>query len=178
MPLEPDDQRHLTAAEGFLELGLPLDANEELERITPETRHTTEVLVVRAQIYLKLKKWDLLQVVAKRLALVEPEKAEWQILWASATRRTDCLEAARLILLTAVESHPQSAVMHYNLACYECQLGDVEVAKGRLRHAFKLDANLRLRALDDEDLKPLWDSITTGPESSFAAIAVLMNRLH
>lgn len=58
-----------------------------------------------------------------------------------------------------MEPHPACAVIHYNLACYECQLGELEVAKARLRHAFKLDAHLRTLALDDEDLKPLWDSL-------------------
>ncbi|WP_348545882.1 hypothetical protein [Chthoniobacter sp.] len=48
--------------------------------------------------------------------------------------------------------------MQYNLACYECLLGDLAVAKARLRHAFKLDAKLRGCALDDEDLKAIWDS--------------------
>ena len=31
MPLEPENQRLLTAAEGFLELDMPLDANNEIE---------------------------------------------------------------------------------------------------------------------------------------------------
>jgi hypothetical protein len=39
MPLSPDDQKHLTAAEGFVELGMFLDGNAELEEIDPEVRH-------------------------------------------------------------------------------------------------------------------------------------------
>ena len=50
-------------------------------------------------------------------------------------------------------------MLHYNLACYECQLGEVEVAKARLRHAFKLEPRMRLMALDDEDLQAVWDSL-------------------
>jgi hypothetical protein len=46
-----------------------------------------------------------------------------------------------------------------DLACYECQLGDVEVAKARLKHAFKLDPKLRLTALDDPDLEAVWESL-------------------
>ena len=46
--------------------------------------------------------------------------------------------------------------MHYNLACYECQLGDVEVAAGGLEHAFKLALKLHLCTLDDEDLKAVY----------------------
>jgi hypothetical protein len=35
MPLEQEDQRHLTAAHGYLELELPLEANAEIEKIAP-----------------------------------------------------------------------------------------------------------------------------------------------
>jgi len=44
---------------------------------------------------------------------------------------------------------------HFNLACYECQLGNLETTKERLRRAFELEPLYRQRALDD-DLKPLW----------------------
>ena len=48
--------------------------------------------------------------------------------------------------------------MPYNLACYECQLGRLEQAKHRLEKAFKLGEGegMRLAALDDPDLQPLW----------------------
>ena len=35
----------------------------------------------------------------------------------------------------------------------------MEEAKERLRHAIDLDKDVRLLAIDDEDLKPLWDWI-------------------
>jgi hypothetical protein len=63
----------------------------------------------------------------------------------------------RLILLEAVERLPSAAIQHYNLACYECLLGDLEVAKGRLTYAIKLEPRYREKALDDEDLKEVWD---------------------
>lgn len=40
-------------------------------------------------------------------------------------------------------------MLHYNLACYESQLGDVEDAKARLQHALNLECRMRLMALDD-----------------------------
>jgi hypothetical protein len=70
-----------------------------------------------------------------------------------------CIEAARLILLEAIERLPRAAGVHYDLAGLECLLGEVEVAKDRLRHAFKLDPGLRLRAIDDADLSPIWDQL-------------------
>jgi hypothetical protein len=47
MPLEPEDQRHITAAEGYIELGMFLDADEELECIKPDVRHVPKVLALR-----------------------------------------------------------------------------------------------------------------------------------
>jgi hypothetical protein len=35
----------------------------------------------------------------------------------------------------------------------------MEEAKARLRHAIELDKDIRVLALNDEDLKPLWDWI-------------------
>lgn len=149
----------ITAAEGYIELGMPLEANEELEQIDAAQRSHTEVLALRLKIYSALKKWELMQTVAKRLALIEPEKIQWTVSWAYATRRAESIEAARLILMDAVERMPEVAVFHYNLACYECQLGNVEEAKSRLKRAFELEPRYRFKALDDEDLEAVWGSV-------------------
>jgi tetratricopeptide (TPR) repeat protein len=152
-------QRNITAALGYVELGMFLDANEELEKIDTCHRDLPEVLVIRLQIYRALEKWALMQLVARRLAVNEPDKVQWTVLWAYATRRAESIEAAQRILLEAVERIPKAAIFHYNLACYECQRGDVEVAKARLQHAFNLDPKFRLKALEDEDLQPLWGTL-------------------
>ena len=74
MPLsEEEQQKHIDAAQGFMELGMFLDADGELERIDPFCRHLPEVLEVRVQIYSALKKWELVEVVAKKLADYDPE---------------------------------------------------------------------------------------------------------
>jgi hypothetical protein len=46
----------------------------------------------------------------------------------------------------------------FNLACYASVSGRMEDAE-RLRNAIALDKDVRKLALDDEDLKPLWDWI-------------------
>ena len=61
MPLEPEEQQHVTAAQGYVELGMYLDADAELDRIDPDVRHLPEVLAVRVQIYDALEKWELMQ---------------------------------------------------------------------------------------------------------------------
>ena len=159
MPLVDEDLKHLTAAEGYFELGMFLDANAELEEIDPEVRHVPEVLEVRVQIYRGLKKWELMQTVAKKLTEDDSQESQWPISWAYATRRSESLEAAKLILLEAWGVHKKEPMIPFNIACYECQLGHLERAKEFLGHAFKLSPDMRVMARDDEDLKALWDSI-------------------
>lgn len=160
MPLEPEDACHLRAAQGYVELGMYLDGNAELDELDPDVRQLPEVLAVRVAIYHALEKWELMRIVARELAAHDPDNVQWAVDFAFATRRTESIGAAKAILLEAVERVPKAAVLHYNLACYECRLGDLEVAKARLRHAFKLDETFRVLALDDADLQPLWDSLS------------------
>ena len=47
----------------------------------------------------------------------------------------------------------------FSLACYASVTGRMEEAKARLRQAIDLDKDFRKLALDDEDLKSLWDWI-------------------
>ena len=78
---------------------------------------------------------------------------------AYALRRTESVEKAEAVLLRAQAMHPKVALIAFNLACYASVTGRMEEAKERLRHAIDLDKDIRGLALDDEDLKPLWDWI-------------------
>ena len=139
MPLVENDLKHLTAAQGYVSLGMFDDAHSELEEIDPEVRHLPEVLEVRVLIYRALKKWELMQVVAKQLALHDPEEPQWTVSWAFATRRADSIEQARIILVNAIERMPNVAIFHYNLACYLCQLGELERARTTLHRVLRSD---------------------------------------
>jgi hypothetical protein len=67
MRLESPDQEHFIAAEGFSDLGLYIEANAGIEQIDPFCRCLPEVLITRLAIYHGLKKWELMQVVARKL---------------------------------------------------------------------------------------------------------------
>ena len=75
MRLLPEDQQHSTAAQGYMDPGMFLYANDELEKIDSEVRDVPEILAVRVQIYRELEKWPLMQTVAKRLAIGDPGNA-------------------------------------------------------------------------------------------------------
>ena len=100
-----------------------------------------------------------MQEVAKRLAEFQPYDIQWTISLAYATRRADSLHAAKEILLNTESKFPKEPIIKYNLACYCCQLGEIENAKTYLKKVFEIDSTWRLQALDDEDLKSLWDSL-------------------
>ena len=161
VPLEPPDQQYWQAAVGYVELGMFQDANSELEKIDPFNRAAPEVLAVRLAIYHGLKKWELMQQIAKRLKEFQPDNVEWTISLAYATRRTYSIDVAMEILLDAEAKFPREAAIPYNLACYYCQLGEIEKAKRYLKKAFGIDSIWRMEALEDEDLRPLWDSLQT-----------------
>ena len=74
------------------------------------------------------------------------------------------IDVAMEILVDAEAEFPREPAIPYNLACYYCQLGEMEKAKRYLKDAFEIDLNWRKAALDDEDLRPLWDSLQTTVE--------------
>ena len=65
------------------------------------------------------------------------------------------------LLLGTVSKFPNDAVIRYNLACYAAQLGLLEESCGWLVQAFEMEESLQLKvaAIYDPDLQPLWDKI-------------------
>ena len=88
---------------------------------------------------------------------VQPENAGWCINLVYSVRRIEGIEKAEAILLRAQSIHPKVALIAFSLACYASVTGRMEEAKERLRNAIELDKGIRILALDDEDLRPLWD---------------------
>ena len=108
---------------------------------------------------LAAKKWDMAAAVASHLVKVDPQTAGWWISLAYALRRTESIEKAEAILLRAQAIHPKVAMIAFNLACYASVTSRLEEGKERLRHAIELDSGIRGLALDEKDLRPLWDWI-------------------
>ena len=72
-PLPSPDSHHLMAASGWIDLGNYLEANEELEKISPELRAHPLVLAFRYEIYAKAQKWDGAVEIAETLVKLLPE---------------------------------------------------------------------------------------------------------
>src|SRR5207249_5382445 len=115
MPLEPPDQQYWQAAVGYVELGMFQEANDQLENIDPFNRAAPEVLAVRLAIYRGLKKWELMQQIAKRLKEFLPDNVQWTISLAYATRRAYSIDVAMEILLTPSPSSQHRQQFHITL---------------------------------------------------------------
>lgn len=161
-PLPIQDLRYLQAAEGWLGLGDHLAANEELDQISPGLRAHPAVLSVRHHVYAKAKNWDGAAEIAGTLVKLVPHKlAAWIGLAYSTRRKTGGGVEAKKILVEAEAKFPAHYLIRYNLACYECQLGNLREAMVWLEKAIEMAGkkDIRLRALEDPDLEPLWNKI-------------------
>jgi tetratricopeptide (TPR) repeat protein len=160
MPLEFPDQKHFEVACGYAQLGLFLEANEQLEEVDAFNRAAPEILALRVEIYRGLEKWDAMAEICKRLAEFDPNEPKWRTDCAYAVRRFQGIEAAREILLAAESRFPNDPIIQFNLGCYCCVAGDLIGAKKYLKKGFAIEPNLRLQAFDDEDLKSLWSALS------------------
>ena len=115
--------------------------------------------MVRVQLYQATQQWAKLQAAAVQLATMEPFDPQWIITLAFATRRANSIPAAKLILEAAMVTFTEEPLIPYNLACYECQLGDVPAAKKLLERALRMQPKMGPMALEDSDLEPLWATL-------------------
>ncbi len=153
-------RRRIEYASGFLALGMVKDAAAELRAVAAADVDTPEVLHLWIALYHETKEWPRLVGVAERLAREAPELEQGWISWAYALRELEEVEAAQTVLREAEPRHGEaSAVLHYNLACYACLLGDRDEARRRLATAVEMDADFAESAREDPDLAAMRDEL-------------------
>lgn len=160
-PLEHPDSLHLKAAQGWLELGNHLEADKELDEITPELRKHPDVLEVRWQIYAKARKWEACVDIASAVVKLAPKRADGWIHRSFALHELERTREAFDKLLPVAGKFPKEWLIPYNLACYCAQLGRLDECREWFKKAMAIDEHtVKRAAIDDPDLKPLWDSMS------------------
>lgn len=156
------DNFHLEAAEGWFELGSLLEANAELENITLGLRAHPQVLKLRCRIYLQLKSWFGVVEIADRLIEAFSDEVEWWQARATALHNLKRTDEAIETLLKAALKFPDVWRVAYNLSCYASSLRRFQSAEKWFKRAILLDEKQTQRlGIDDPDLTPLWDSMST-----------------
>ena len=135
-PLTHREVIHLNAAEGWLMLGNPVEAHEEMENIGGESSRHPAVLAIRWQVYAAAQWWEAAYVVSKALCEIAPESPEAWICQANTVRNYKGVLEAWSLLLSTVNKFPQDSVIRYNLPCYAAELGLLEDCYGWLVQAF------------------------------------------
>jgi predicted Zn-dependent protease len=164
MPLlEPPDTHYFAAAIGWLELGNPKEAKAELAQISPAQQNHPDVLELRWTLCAEQKDWVGGLEIARALLDRAPERASGWLHQAYALRRVSegSVRKAWDALLPAFDKFPKEFLISYNLACYACQMEELDTARLWLNRATKIcgKERIKLMALADPDLECLWDEI-------------------
>ncbi len=164
--LEPPDIHYLSASIGWLELGCPEEAELELGQISAAEQCHPDVLEVRWVIFAQTKRWPAALEVARALVRRAPNRSSGWLHHAYTLRRASDdgfhgLQQAWEALLPAYDKFPREPTIPYNLSCYACQMHHLDEARQWLRRAIRLGDRDKIKrmALEDPDLKPLWEEI-------------------
>lgn len=146
---------------GWMELGNPREALNELAQISPANAQNPQVLELKWQIYARLESWDFSLPVAQTFCTVAPALEQGWLHQAVSLYRLNRTEEAWNLLLPMAQKFPRSWVIPYDLACYACQLGRLDEGRVWLQKAFLLGEpkEIKILALADPDLKVLWPEI-------------------
>jgi tetratricopeptide (TPR) repeat protein len=161
LALEGADARHFCAAQGWLELGSHIEANAELEKITPANRTRVNVLHLRWHIYAKAGQWDACLDLGEALVKLAPSAPQGWINRSVALHVLNRTQDAFDLLEPAAELFSGEWLVRYNLAAFACNLGRQEEMLVWLGKAFKVGnaRAMKLMALDDPDIEPFWAEI-------------------
>ena len=159
--LEPPDSHYLRAAEGWLELGNCVEAGAELDQIALGLRINPAVLEMRCRVFTVAKQWERLIEASAALIAQQPHEAELYVRHANALFFLERTAEARSYVLPLINRFPDNAILQYNLACYECQLGNFDDSKSWLIKSIALNKTLLEFARQDPDLAPFWRHFTS-----------------
>jgi len=159
-PIAPPDTHHLTAAQGWLELENAAEAIKELEQISPESRKHPDVLEVRWAAEAKQLNWEECIRVATQLTQHAPGRSSGWIHRSFALHELKRTQEAYELLLPSLSLFKGIWTVPYNLACYQCQLGQKEPALEFYGQALEIGGeSVKDMALADTDLAPLHGKI-------------------
>ena len=125
-------------------------------RLPPEeTARNSTVIELRTVILMQAKRWKPALAAGRDLCRVEPEKTSGFIHTAFCLHELGRTAEARDVLLAGPDALHAEPTFHYNLACYECALGHLDLARMHLEKSIELDKKMREFAATDPDLAAL-----------------------
>lgn len=148
-------ERTLLAAQGYAELAMFDDALTELDSLPGAALQSSEALELRTVILIQAQRWSDALATGRALCAAEPEKTAGFIHAAYCLHELRRTTEARDCLLNGPRALHAEPTYHYNLACYECALGHLAIARLHLEKSIAMDKKMRELAKRDPDLAAL-----------------------
>jgi hypothetical protein len=150
-----NQSEHITTAEGFLELGMPDEAWEQLEEIEPKHRADASVLAMRLRILQRMERFEMGTKIARGAVRLHPGELDLWLLGSHHVRGAQGAAEALAFLLRCADQFQVEAAYWFKLACLHCQVGDLIRTAECTRRAVDLDRSYQMQVLDHPDLEPL-----------------------
>jgi predicted Zn-dependent protease len=165
-PGQPHLEHVLRAAQGWYELGLSEDAEQELASLPSNVQQAPEVLKLRFHVSRTRRRPDESFQFALQLIERAPEEMWGWLYRSQALHWMGRTVEAFDLLLPVRKTWPKNFEIPYDLACYCAQTERIDDARSWFSKAMALSKNqgaVKSMALADPDLKPLWVEINGGP---------------
>jgi tetratricopeptide (TPR) repeat protein len=152
------EERHITAALGYLELGMFDEAVDELHCLPVERLGHPGILQLESTIHIRGGHYEQALEISTHLCQVSPENPSPWLDKAFCLHELSRTSEARECLLHGPPCLKSEATYYYNLACYETQLGSMDTARHYLEKAITMEARFLRASKNDPDLAPLYQS--------------------
>jgi len=150
-------RRALQAADGYLFLNMAAEALAEIRSVKKPESSEPDVMLAQNRVLLHLGRWKQVERLAQRAAKAHPEREEFTVQQAFALHQMQKASEAVGVLESAPDWIRRTGILHYNLACYEAQLGDKKAARECINAAFQINEAMRKNAKVDPDLQEIWN---------------------
>jgi hypothetical protein len=142
----------IRAATGWLELGMPDDALQELKGLTGDDRSGRKALELKLAAEMAKMDWQEGSDTALELCEQAADEPDYFLSAAYCLHEIGMTHEARACLLRGPSILHELPVFHYNMACYLWTLDDKDAAKSHLAKAVKMDESFLESARTDRDL--------------------------
>lgn len=145
----------LTAAEGYMMLGMFAHALATLAEIRDAGELTFQVEFMRGDALRHLERHDEALAVFDRAFAVKPDDVDLLMAMAWCYKRTNQLPRAITSMEQAYRVAPKQAIILYNLSCYWSLAGNKAQSLSWLGRALRMDRSLRDLIDEEADFDPL-----------------------
>lgn len=156
-------QRNLLAAQGYCELKMFDDALAEVAALPAKAQADPMVMEMRLVILMQACRWEEALQASLKLCEQRPEQSSGFIHGAFCLHELGDTAGAKRMLLDGPESLRKEANYFYNLACYECVLGNRAEAERLLLKSCAMEPKYKEFAKTDPDLSGLREGASEEP---------------